>query len=104
MTTNEVELDVLDIEDHANSDSSGQLKPRARRYRIKVDRERFETTDPTPTGREVLALASKTPETYVLSQLMRNGPPTTIAADETVNLRAPGVERFTTTPREAIEG
>src|SRR4051812_40039991 len=61
----EEELELLDVEEYARA---GKDKPRARRYRIRIDRAHYETANPTPTGREILALANKTPETHLLSQ------------------------------------
>ena len=48
------ELDVLDIEEYARA---GKEKPKARRYRVRIDRTHYETTNPNPSGREILALA-----------------------------------------------
>lgn len=101
MTENVEELELLDVEEYAKA---GKDKPKARRYRIRIDRAHYETTNPTPTGREILALAGKTPEGYLLSQKVTGGPPVPIGPDQEVDLRAKGVERFMTVPREATEG
>jgi hypothetical protein len=94
-------VDLVDIEEYARANKP---KPPARRYRLRVDRERYETTNPKPTGREILALAGKTAETHLLSQKTARGAPLTIEPDQPVDLRDPGVERFMTVPREATEG
>jgi hypothetical protein len=102
MTTNDDEIDLVDIEEYARA---GKHKPRAAsRYRFRIDRQHFETEKPVLTGREILAFAGKTPETYLLSQKTRKGAAIQIAADETVDLRDNCVERFMTVPREATEG
>jgi hypothetical protein len=101
MTAQEEELELLDVEEYAKA---GKDKPKARRYRIRIDRPHYETTDPKPNGRQILALAGKTPETHLLSQKVTGGAPIPIAADQEVDLRAKGVERFMTVPREATEG
>ncbi len=97
----DAEIEVLDVEEFAKG---GKPKPKAKRYRIRIDRERFELTNPMPTGREILTLAGKTPETHLLSQKVAGGAPVAIGPDQKVDLRAPGVERFMTIPREATEG
>lgn len=101
MSTNEEEVELLDVEEYAKA---GKDKPKAKRYRIRIDRAHHETTNPKPNGREILALAGKTPETHLLSQKVTGGAPIPIAADQEVDLRAKGVERFMTVPREATEG
>lgn len=99
--TDKEELELLDVEEYARA---GKEKPKARRYRIRIDRAHYETSNPNPTGREILALAGKTPETHLLSQKVTGGAPVTIEPDQKVDLRAKGVERFMTVPREATEG
>ncbi len=97
----EEELELLDVEEYARA---GKDKPKARRYRIRIDRTHYETKNPKPNGRQILALADKTPETHLLSQKVTGGAPAAIEADQEVDLRAKGVERFMTVPREATEG
>lgn len=94
-------VEEVDIEEFAKA---GREVPRARRYRIRIDRERFTVTVPQMTGREILALAGKTPEGHLLSQKFRSGAAQPVARNETVSFTAPGVERFMTMPRDATEG
>ncbi|MHB2016756.1 MAG: multiubiquitin domain-containing protein [Candidatus Xenobia bacterium] len=101
MSAEDEELELLDVEEYARA---GKDKPKARRYRIRIDRTHYETPNPTPTGREILSLAGKTPEMYLLSQKVTGGPPVPVGADQEVDLREKGVERFMTVPREATEG
>src|SRR5207237_434171 len=78
--------------------------PRARRYRIRVDKEQKVLESPTITGRQVLALVGKTPETHNLSERLRGGHVEGVPADKVVDLREPGVERFMTLPKDPTEG
>ena len=56
------------------------------------------------TGRKLLSLAGKTPESHKLYQVIRGHQPTPIAPDAEVDLRTPGIERFTTVPCDPTEG
>jgi hypothetical protein len=91
----------VDVEAFAKE---GRPVPRARRYRIRIDRERYVVEVAEMTGREILALAGKTPETHQLPQELRGGAAEPIRPDEVVSFTKPGVERFMTVPREQTEG
>jgi hypothetical protein len=70
-----------------------------------VDRERFVVEKPKHTGREILTLAGKVPpERFLLTQKHAGGRAEKIDMDEVVDLRAPGVERFMTLPKDQTEG
>src|SRR6267143_239056 len=97
----EMLVEEVDIEECAKA---GKPVPPARRYRLRIDRELRVTENPTPTGREILGLVAKTPEGYVRSMKLHGGHAKPIGADEHVDLRQPGVERFMTIPRDATEG
>jgi hypothetical protein len=94
-------VEEVDIEEFAKA---GRQIPRARRYRIRIDKQQYVVEVSHMTGREILALAGKTPEGYLLSQKLHGGQAKKIDADETVDFTAPGVERFMTLPRDATEG
>lgn len=94
-------LDEVDVEQFVKE---GKPVPRARRYRIRIDRESFVVSVPEMTGRAILALAGKTPEQYLLSQRLRGGVVRLVGPDETVSFLGPGVERFMTMPKDATEG
>lgn len=98
---NEEELELVEIEVYARE---GKEVPLARSYRIRVDRQQYVVHSPTITGRGILDLAGKTPETHKLYQHKRGQQPEQIGPDQEVNLRAPGVERFTTMPKDTTEG
>jgi hypothetical protein len=94
-------LDEVDIEEEAKA---GRDVRRARRYRIRIDKERHVTEQEIVTGRYVLGLVGKTPEAYLLSLRVRGGHVEEIEADEKVDLRKRGVERFMTLKRDPQEG
>ncbi len=97
----EVEVDIIDIEEF--SLKSEDKKPKAKKYRIRVDKEKFDVEVPSMTGREILQLAGKPPEQWLLNQkIKKRFEP--VDLDEVVDFTAPGVERFTTLPKEQTEG
>lgn len=95
-------VDVVDIEEYSSEHEDGA--PEARIYVILVDRHRYRVEKRRITGREILALADKTPESHKLYQHFRGGRRAVIGPDQIVDLREPGIERFTTLPKDAQEG
>lgn len=93
--------DLVDVEEYAKASRD---VPNARQYQIRVDRERYVVDHPILTGRQILALAGKTPELYLLHQRLRGGVTHTVGADDKVDLRGRGPERFMTMKRETQEG
>jgi len=78
---------------------------RAQVFKIIIDKTHHETRNPTPTGRELLELAGLKPVEHFGIYLKHKGAqPQRIKLDETVDLRAPGVERFVTLPLDQTEG
>lgn len=97
----EFEAEEVDLEAEAKAGNAVKL---ARRYRLRVDSEYKISTAPTITGRQILALVGKTPELFVLTQKIRGGGTVPVMAEQVVNLRAPGIERFMTLGRDATDG
>lgn len=97
----EVEVDEVEIEAFAKR---GEQPPRAKRYVIRVDKEKYTVSTPTIAGEQILALAGKTPDKFKLYQHKRGHQPTLIGPTDVVDLREPGVERFTTMPKDTTEG
>jgi hypothetical protein len=94
--------DEIDVEEYAKR---GERPPRARRYRIRIDRERFVVPAPYLTGRELLILAGKTPpERFTITQKLRGGAVRPLGLDERADFTEPGVERFMTLPLDQTEG
>ena len=76
-----------------------------REYKIQIDKEILNVTNPNPTGRELLEYAGKKPpEQFAIYLKIKGGQPQRIAADEKVDLSHPGVERFVTLPLDQTEG
>jgi hypothetical protein len=93
---------LIDIEECFKAD---RKPPRARSYRIKVDREHFVVHAEHITGRGILELAGKVPpERFTLRQKLRGGQLRKVELDDPVDLREPGVECFKTLPRDQTEG
>lgn len=98
----EWEVEEEDLEAAAKA---GKAPRRAKRYRLRVDREHFVVANPKLTGREILTLAGKVPpERFLLTQKLSGGRAEKIELDEVVDLRKPGVERFMTLPKDQTEG
>jgi hypothetical protein len=99
--TEEALEEIIDLEEWAKA---GKKPKPAKRYRIRIDKEYKEVTVSSMTGREILALVNKTPETHMLSQKLHGGPPEPIKADQVVDFTRPGVERFQTLALDPTEG
>ena len=98
----EWEVEEEDLEAAAKA---GKVPRRAKRYRLRVDREHFVVANPKITGREILTLAGKVPpERFLLTQKLAGGRAEKVDLDEVVDLRKPGVERFMTLPKDQTEG
>jgi hypothetical protein len=98
----EWEVEEEDLEAAAKS---GKPPRRAKRYRLRVDREFFTVAETSLTGREILLLAGKAPpENFLLTQKLHGGQAKKIGLNERVDLMAPGVERFMTLPKDQKEG
>lgn len=94
--------EIIDLEEYALAD---RCPPRARRYRIRIDKHKYDVERLAMTGRELLTLASKTPATsYMISQKMRGGEARKIGLEEKADFTTPGVERFMTLPLDQTEG
>lgn len=102
-TALEAETDeIIDIEEYAKS---GRKPPKAKRYQIRIDKQKYVVEVPAMTGRELLNLAGKTPATnFMISQKMRGGEARKIGYDEKADFTAPGVERFMTLPLDQTDG
>jgi Multiubiquitin len=93
--------EIIDIEEHAKH---GKTPPHARGYKIRIDKEYKTVNVPEMTGRQILGLVGKTPETYLLSQKLHGGQVLPIKGDEIVDFRRHGVERFQTLALDPTEG
>jgi hypothetical protein len=100
----EFDVDEVEIEELGRARGDTPL-PRARRYVIRVDKEKLTFTVPKATGAEILERAGKVPpEQYKLTQKFHGGGAKTIGLTDLADFRAPGVERFMTLKRDQTEG
>ena len=93
--------ELIDLEEWAKA---GKPPKPAKVYRIRIDTVKKDVNVPSMTGRQILALIDKTPETYMLSQKIRGSAPIPIGADTVVHFDTPGIERFQTLARDPTEG
>jgi hypothetical protein len=94
-------VEVVVIEEFAKR---GEKPPRAKTYVVRIDKKTYHIHKPDPTGEELLAAAGKTSAGYKLYQVFRGKQPEPVAPGQHVDLRAHGVERFTTVPKDPGEG
>lgn len=99
----EVVIEIVELEEHVKQHPDKE-PPRAKHYAFRVDKTRVVVDTPHITGAEILAKVSKSPEQFKLYQHKRGHQPVQIAPTKEVNLREPGVERFTTMPKDTTEG
>lgn len=94
--------EIVDLEQFAQAN---RKPPRARRYRIRIDKKKYDVEASGLTGRELLTLAGKLPPTsYMVTQKLRGGQTRKIELDERADFTTPGVERFMTLPLDQTEG
>ena len=94
-------IEVIDLEEWSKA---GKKPQRAKKYRIRIDKDYKEVTVHEMTGREILALVGKTPEKYLLSQKLRHGVVEPVGADQIVKFHHHEVERFQTLALDPTEG
>lgn len=102
-THTEETVEIADLEALAKSEKK---QPKAKKYRIRIDKEHFVVEKPGLTGKELLVLAGKQTECYDIFQIIRKNPkPQKIALDQYVDFSCdPAIERFVTLPKEQKDG
>ena len=101
ITTNESD-EPIDLEALAKT---GHRPPKAKRYKIRIDRQYYIVKVSHMTGRELLVLAGKMPpEHFLISQKFCHGQAEKIGLDEVADFTTPGVERFQTLPLDQTDG
>jgi len=93
--------ELIDLEQWAKA---GRKPQRAKRYRIRIDKEYKVVEVDSMTGREILALVDKTPEKYLLSQKLHGGVVEPIKPDQVVEFHRHAIERFQTLALDPTEG
>jgi hypothetical protein len=100
--TESVVLEVIDIEEYAKI---GKEVPQGKKYKIKIDKEKYEVETPEMAGMEILALAGKNPpDRFQLNQKFNGGRVEPVGLDQKVDFTAPGVEKFMTIALDQNEG
>src|SRR5690348_7228103 len=85
--------DLVDVEYYGKR---GEKPPKARRYRIHIDKHHYEAEQSSLTGTQILALAGKTPASHQHDQKLHGGTIKRINPSDTVDFTEPGIERFMT--------
>lgn len=80
-----------------------ETETRARRFAIRIDEQNLTVTDPEPTGRYLLGLVGKSPDTHMLTIILPGIDDEFVGPDERVDLREPGREHFTVVRKECHE-
>lgn len=99
----EIEIleEIVDLEEWAKA---GKKPTKAKRYRIRIDKDYVVVEVHSMTGRQILALVGKTPETYLLSQKFKGGRVEPIKAEQVVVFHVHHIERFQTLALDPTEG
>ncbi|MHB1096407.1 MAG: multiubiquitin domain-containing protein [Gemmatimonadaceae bacterium] len=95
---------IVELADVEEFGKRGEKPPKARRYRIRIDKTYFEVDRSSMTGVEILALVGKSPVTHFLDEKLRGGVVERIEPAVSVDFTKKGVERFMTLPRTETEG
>jgi hypothetical protein len=94
--------EFADVEEYAKE---GKVPPKGVRYRIRIDKQKYDVDISSMTGRELLELAGKRPpERYRIDMKLRGGETRLVGLDERVAFTTPGLERFMTLPLDQTEG
>lgn len=98
----EADVDILDVEECGKANHK---PPKARRYRIRIDKKHYVVEQQIMTGRELLILAGQIPvEQFTIKQKLHGGESKVIGLGDTVDFSTKGVERFMTLPLDQTEG
>lgn len=97
---------VIELDDNVNLRQPGIeefiLVSRVKQFPIYIDEDSFVFTESHPTGGDLLERAKKPACRYALTQVIAHGDDQFIDADEKVDLRQPGIERFTTVLKDDV--
>lgn len=97
----EILEELIDLEEWVKA-KKGPRK--AKRYRIRIDKEKFVVTVHEMTGKDILGLVGKTPDKYLLSEKFHGGRVEPIKPDQIVVFHRCEVERFQTLAKDPTEG
>ena len=97
----EVLEEIIDLEEWLKA---GNHPKKAKKYRIRIDKQKYVVEVHEMKGREILALAGKTPAEYILSQKIHGGVVEPVEPEQVVIFHQHKVERFQTVARHCDEG
>ena len=97
----ETVVEEIDIEDYVRANKP---IPQAKRYVIRIDKQKIVVNSPVLTGRQILALVGKTPDKFKLYEHFPGRQPQPIQPDQEVHLQKHHIERFTTMAKDTTEG
>src|SRR5579872_2054925 len=99
----EVEIleEIIDLEEQAKAHREPR---RAKKYRLRIDKDYRVVEVHEMTGRQILGLVDKTPEKYLLSQKLHGGHVEPVGADQVVIFHIHKIERFQTLALDPTEG
>jgi hypothetical protein len=87
------------------SSKADKSDPKQHPYTIMIDRNNYKLEKECMTGRELLALAGKSPaERFQLNVRYKGGKVSKVGYDETICFSEPGIEKFMTLPLDQTEG
>ena len=78
--------------------------PIAKKYRIRIEKREYDVSKPIISGRELLELAGKDPAEWKIYQIRPGHQPSQVRPEQTVDLRAHGIERFSLLPCDSRDG
>lgn len=97
----EILEELIDLEEWVKAKKPAR---RAKRYRIRIDKEKFVVTVHEMTGKEILGLDGKTPDKYLLSQKFHVGRVEPVRPEQVVEFHRCEIERFQTLAKDPTEG
>jgi hypothetical protein len=99
--TTDVIFEEIDIEEYV---LAKKPIPHAKRYVIRIDKEKRVVHTAELTGKQILELVGKTPDKFKLYEHFPGKQPQPIQPDQEVHLHKHHVERFTTMAKDTTEG
>ena len=101
-TDHEVVDEIIDLAEYA---SRGAKPPKAKGYRIRVNRDHYVFVETNPTRENILEKAGLVPvDTWTLRLKLHGGAFDRIEKGERVDLTRHGVEKFKALPNDQTEG
>ena len=95
------EEDIIDIEECGKNN---RRPPHGKKYRIRIDGQKYVVDSPKLTGGEILVLAGKSYDEWSLNQKLHGGRRKKIGLNDKVDLTHLGIERFETVRLQAQQG